>query len=163
MAEQAKSKRTEAKRQFTRCVNILEDTLERNDIFISTINRRFSDLKTRFEETQKTHDAYVVLLNIDTQEQEDKWIIDISKKYYDIELQYDTYINKRSVENTQIEPKNILQTESIIKAEPEAVSKGKFEGDNRRFPRFKQDFNCYIKPLCNEDQLPLVLKSYTVQ
>ena len=62
MADQAKLKRTEAKRQFTRSFNVLENTLKQSDVPIATVHRRFSDVKRNFEEAQKAHDAYIVLL-----------------------------------------------------------------------------------------------------
>ena len=38
-----------------------------------------------------------------------------------------------------------------------------FDGDIRRYPRFKEDFNTHIKPLCDVKQLPFVLISYLCQ
>ena len=37
-----------------------------------------------------------------------------------------------------------------------------FDGDIRKYPRFKEEFHTHIKPLCNPTQLPFVLKSYLV-
>ena len=33
----------------------------------------------------------------------------------------------------------------------------------RRYPRFKEDFNNHIKPLCDVKQLPFVIKSHLCQ
>ena len=36
----------------------------------------------------------------------------------------------------------------------------KFDGDIRKYPKFKKQFERYVKPLCSESQLPFVLKSH---
>ena len=65
MAEQAKARRTEAKRQFTRALNTLDKTLKSSNPLITTVKRRFSDLKANYEGAQKAHDSYVVILGMD--------------------------------------------------------------------------------------------------
>ena len=37
-----------------------------------------------------------------------------------------------------------------------------FDGDIRKYPRFKQEFHTHIRPLCSSTQLPFILKSYLV-
>ena len=35
-----------------------------------------------------------------------------------------------------------------------------FDGDVRKYPKFKFEFNKFVAPLCAEKQLPFILKSY---
>ena len=35
-----------------------------------------------------------------------------------------------------------------------------FDGNIRKYPRFKEEFELHIQPLCDAKQLPFVLKSY---
>ena len=168
MADQAKARRTETKRQFTRSLNALDKLLKTSDILIVTVKRRFSDLKTNYDCAQKAHDSYVVLLGTENIAQEDNWIEELSTKYYEIEVHYDNYIDKRtsikSEENVIDNPK----AEAVVnKSKPtiqlERMKFKEFNGDIRRYPRFKEDFDTHIKPLCDVKQLPFVLKSYLCQ
>merc|ERR1712100_368444 len=35
-----------------------------------------------------------------------------------------------------------------------------FDGDLRKFPKFKFEFNKFVVPMCREEQLPFILKPY---
>ena len=45
----------------------------------------------------------------------------------------------------------------------ERIKLEQFDGDIRKYPKFKEQFERYVKPLCSESQLPFVLKSHLVE
>ena len=45
----------------------------------------------------------------------------------------------------------------------ERIKLEKFNGDIRKYPKFKEQFELYIKPLCSSAQLPFVLKSHLIE
>ena len=45
----------------------------------------------------------------------------------------------------------------------ERIKWDKFNGDIRKYPKFKEQFELYVKPLCTEMQLPFILKSHLVE
>ena len=171
--QEAKGKRTEAKRQFTRTTNVLNNTLTDGNILISTVNRRFADVKNRFGEAEKAHDAYIALITDPNIENEDKWIEELSETYYTAENKYDMYIDKRTEKpelGVKIERKPETHTTTTvnhnkdnIQIQIERLKFNKFEGDMRRYARFKKDFETYVQPRCEETQIPIVLKSYLSQ
>ena len=42
----------------------------------------------------------------------------------------------------------------------EKLSFQMFDGNVRKFPRFKSEFNKYVEPICKPDQVAFILKSY---
>ena len=177
--QEAKSRRTEAKRQFTRATNTLNNTLKNGNILISTVNRQFADVKKRFDEAEKAHDAYIVLITTTNPniENEDKWIDELAETYYTYENEYDSYIDKRTekpepeikIEQILVERKTEIATNTVnrnkdnIQIQIERLKFNKFEGDMRRYARFKNAFATYVQSRCEETQIPIVLKSYLSQ
>ena len=102
------------------------------------------------------------------EEEEDKWIEEIDARYYDTE----SYLAKAMEEKlTELKGERLEEKGTARDAQPKPKSSIKiehlkfksFDGDLRNFPRFKEEFNTRIKPMCSETQLPLVLKSYLVE
>ena len=42
----------------------------------------------------------------------------------------------------------------------ERMKFSKFEGDIRKYPKFKEEFHIHIRPICSVSQLPFILRSY---
>ena len=168
--EIAKGRRTEAKRQFTRATIALDKTLTDGNMLLSTVSRRFLDVKNRFGDAEKTHDAYIALIAGANEEEEDKWIDDLSQIYYTAENNYDTYIDKRTEKSEPVAKTEKPETHTTntnpkgnIQIQIERLKFNKFEGDMRRYARFKEDFETYVQPRCEDSQIPVVLKSYLSQ
>ena len=51
-------------------------------------------------------------------------------------------------------------TTSVNSIKLERVKFRSFDGDARKFPKFKAEFETYVQPLCLPSQAPFVLKSY---
>ena len=59
--QEARTKRSTAKSQFTRAEKSLNDALASDDVSASTIQRRFNELKIKWDNVQEAHDAYAAL------------------------------------------------------------------------------------------------------
>ena len=179
MSEATKQTRATAKRFFTRAEAALLQTLK-PDALEDTIHRRFEELCKRWDQVQDSHDAYICVLGDISEEQiasEDQWLNDLSNRFHQLELQVDQEIHKRksaAEENIrQIKEEKDLQASMTARSaetvphksncvQLERMKFSQFDGDIRKYPRFKEEFHTHIKPLCNFTQLPFVLKSYLV-
>ena len=166
--EQAKAARKESKRKFTRTVNILTEILVQQST-LKTLERRMEDLKLKWNDAQEKHEKYITTLGEGiNEEEEDKWIEEIDGRYYERESYLDKAMEEKLME---LKEGRLEEKRTIIEAQPRPKSSIKiehlkfksFDGDLRNFPRFKEEFNNHIKPMCSETQLPLVLKSYLVE
>jgi hypothetical protein len=115
----------------------------------------------------------------------EKWIAEITQRYDDIEERADTAIAKmkkdeeaqmklddqisnkqeRVIKNDHLDlnrvlngPVNSTQPSSTLQLE--RIKLEKFNGDIRKYPKFKEQFELYIKPICTASQLPFILKSH---
>ena len=157
----ASKARTESKRMFTRTANALKGMLSRRPV-VTTLERRLVDLKMRWNIVQEKHETFISNLEEDANiEEEDKWIDEIDFKYYELESFVDKMIEEKKEEHRDEKravPESYTKPENSIKIEH--LKFKSFNGDLRKYPRFKEEFNVHIKPMCTEVQLPLVLKSY---
>ena len=104
---------------------------------------------------------------------EDEWLDELSERFYKIELDVDRELHDRKEATREelklitqdIEQKMIIekvQTEkpgTSVKSNSVQLERMKFEpfnGEIRKYPKFKTEFQTYIKPLC----IPFVLRSY---
>ena len=62
MAEEAK-KSTICKGQFTRAEKLLTGAMK-DGVAIATFQKRYDDLKQRWNEVQEAHDAYIMLMQV---------------------------------------------------------------------------------------------------
>ena len=184
----AKKERKEAKRKFTRLQNIILDTLNsgaRCDVIdrrfkeltvkwneVEKVDDKVITLLDNDQEKvddkvitllgndqEKVHDKVITLLDNDQEEaEEDKWITELSKIFYDLEMEVGEYLNNdEKVDANIVKTRNSeKQKSSIIKVE--RMKFQTFNGDIRRFPKFKEEFVKHIQPLCDEEQLAFVLK-----
>ena len=89
MAEAAKQKRTIIKGQFTRAEKQLKDLLKLPlNVPLSTIQRRFEDLKSKWNEIQEAHDLYMSQLE-EVTEEEEKWMDEIIERFDALEIEAD--------------------------------------------------------------------------
>ena len=165
MAEAAKQKRTIIKGQFTRAEKRLKDSLKLPlKVPLSTIQRRFEDLKSKWNEIQEAHDLYMSQLEEATEEEE-KWMDEIIERFDALEIEADNIVGK-SNESTKMTNASIQSEPNEVKGQNnsnvqlERIKLEQFNGDIRKYPKFKEQFELYVKPLCRASQLPFILRSY---
>ena len=176
MAESLKVKRSTSKSQFTRCEKRLNDVLENpTNIPVATIERRYNELSERWNAAQCAHDAYLEALEAEGYEveEEESWMDEITKRFDEVEIKADAIIEKmkqpsisKSVSETvklETGTKDMVKgsedaTRSLVQLE--RIKLDKFDGDIRKYPKFREQFECYVKPLCTSSQLPFVLRSH---
>ena len=158
----AKRKRTTSKRTFNRLANALEQILQ-GDSPQMTIQRRYVDLKDTWREVQATHDEYIDSLEEDADvEAEDAWLNELSDIFYKLEIQMDLVLDERKEVNSEEVNGDLKQTKTVKQStvQIERMKFDIFDGDIRKYPKFKDEFLRYIEPLCKDNQLPFILKSY---
>ena len=172
MADQnsAKSKRTAAKGQFTRAENKLWTAVKTCDeeIPLSTVKRRFSELELKWHESQDAHDTYLSFIedtaDAEQLEAEEKWIEELSVRFGKIEVATDKYIEERSQVKPSVksaEVPNVVSQASVVRFE--RMKFPPFGGNIRKYPLFREEFIKHIEPQCGKDQLAFVLKSYLTE
>lgn len=174
--QEAHKARTTAKSKYTRAETALNDALDANDIAVSTIERRFKDLKSRWDEVQDAHDIYLNTLEGTPEEETtptdalETWISELAARFNKIEVQADKRIE--SLIESRVTPHpaasqsasrsntsaNSKVMQSAVKIE--RVRYPPYEGDIRQYPTFKEEFVKHIAPQCSPDQLAFVLKGY---
>ena len=164
--EEAKKARTLAKSGFTRAEKSLSDALKLENLPLSTLDRRFNDLKLKWDICQETHDNYALFSEeIEATEAEglDGWIDDLSERFSVIEIKADgkrdTHVSKQqaSTATAGATPPG-LGFSGIVKVEK--VKFPSFYGDLRHYPLFKKDFLNQIAPQYKDTQVAFVLKGY---
>ena len=166
-AATTKRARTEAKRMFTRAANALEGAVSSEAPLILTLERRFAELKLRCDAAQSSHDEYVSSLGDKTDEEivdEDVWIEALSERFNRLEEETDKCLMESVETKSQVQIPRLQQTTiPVTKASAiqlERIKINAFDGDIRKYPKFRDEFFKHVKPLCSESQLPFVLKSY---
>ena len=170
--EVLKQKRTTAKSQFTRSENRLIEALGNLETFpVATLERRYEDLSLRWNTVQDAHDAYLEAINDPAEAaREEAWIDAIKERYGKIEVQTDQAVQdikqrtaaesvKAKVEENQIaQQRDTVNPASSLQIE--RIKLDKFNGDIRKYPKFREQFDLYVKPLCKASQLPFVLRAH---
>lgn len=163
MSEEKKA-RTIAKAQFTRAETHLFEALnEGKDKW--AIERRYEDLKMRWNKTQDAHDIYVLSLSDDDEAaKEGQWIDEISNRFSKVELSVSKIFDDSKVQDTE-ETSDGNNDEAKVQTHQRGVQIERmkfniFKGDIRKYPEFKSEFIKYIQPKCKAEELPFVLKSY---
>ena len=179
MADALKVKRATSKRLFTRTEKAICQALESRALD-ETIQRRFEEFSKQWSRVQECHDEYVENLHDYSEEAislEDEWIDELSERFYKVELDVDRELHDRKEATREelkaitqdIEQKMAIEKIQVDKATSNAKSNSvqlermKFEafnGDIRKYPAFKTEFQTYVRPLCMVSQLPFVLRSY---
>ena len=174
MAAALKVKRSTSKTQFTRCEKRLNDVLSSPaNVPVSTIERRYSELREKWDAAHSAHSAYLEALEAEGSkiDDEEAWMDEVTDRFDSIELKTDTAIEKmkqssatstvslaeRSMEAAENSSKEGHGASSV---QLERVKLEHFDGDIRKYPKFREQFELYVKPLCKSSQLPFVLRSH---
>ena len=97
---EAKAKRTTAKRIFTRTENGFTRALECN-VDSEVVESRFEQVSAAWFEVQKCHEHYVEALGSpDDSEALDEWISELQSRYLDTEIRKFTYAKSRLAKET---------------------------------------------------------------
>ena len=95
--EVAKHRRKILKGQFTRAENRLKDSLKLPlSVPLSTIQRRFEDLKSKRTEVQDAHDLYLSQLE-EVTDGEEKWLDEVIDRFNALEIETDNIIRQNIV------------------------------------------------------------------
>ena len=153
--------RSVSERMFCRQSRITESLLSNSTTDIRIIERHLSELTNRWITLQEKHDSYVTENFTDPLEiSANEALIDkYSSEYLRIEAACIKFIPAPSTYQ--------IPNDSVIAATPvtnsiklERVKFRMFDGDVRKYPKFKTEFEKFVQPLCSPDQLTFVLKSY---
>ena len=161
----AKQSRTIAKGQFTRAEQSLKKAIELPDCPLATVERRFNDLKEKWTTVQDAHDAYTAFsetMNADDSNNLDDWIGDLVDRFEEIEISADKSVAKKRKQadkdaKSDMKPVIVQQNHAV---KIERMKFPQFDGDIRRYPQFREDFDKHIHPQCQTEQLAFVLKTY---
>ena len=152
--------RSISERMFTRQVHAVDDLLDDSDSSVRIIERQLATLYTRWTALQESHDSFVIQFVSDSIElsANDSFIDKYSSEFMRLEVACDSFISSRS-SNTYV------QATSTKKAEPNSIKLERvkfrtFDGDIRKYPKFKSEFEQFVQPLCSSNQITFVLKSY---
>ena len=167
MAEELKLKRTVAKAQFTRAETSLRKTVEDKSSLSSTIERKYGELKSKWQLVQDAHDVYTAT----TEELEGKtevetaWIDELTDRFGNIEVEVDNALEKFKERKEPVGEKYRNKEES---KEPNQiplarVNLEKVDGDVRKYPTFKESFINNIVPLCPKAQCAFYLRNHLEQ
>jgi hypothetical protein len=165
MAEELKKKRATTKTQFTRTENSLRKTLDDESSLPSTIERKFEELRERWQTLQDAHDSYIEAEPSET-DRDDEWINDLVERFDRIEAEADKRLEnlrpniEQVVEKHEEVSSNKAQFVEPNKIQLERLKLEKFNGEVRLYPHFKERFNLYIVPMCPKSQLPFVLRNH---
>ena len=169
MADEAKKRRSLAKSQFTRAEKAVQSALKLERLCPTwTLEKRYDDLKKRWDNVQDAHDNYIVLTEEEVGEADETWIDELAERFDKMELVVGTHMNKLESEVNIVSPhtaphKETGCTSSVknhIKIKMEPIKFQSFSGDIRKYPLFKEEFKTHVLPLCGKDQEIIVLKSY---
>ena len=166
MADAAKTQRTAAKTKFTRAEKSLSNAMLSDGTLVETITRRFNELKNAYAQTETTHDAYVLALGEDVQGGEEEWIDDIIGRFELIETNYDKKVKELSEAIAPIQAVPLAANGTVIAGNGKDVFKHdkikypEFDGNIRKYAKWKEGFEIHVKPLCKETQLAFILKSH---
>jgi hypothetical protein len=166
MMEQAKRTRTAAKAQFTRMKKSLNDALNTPSVPASTLERRFEELKKKFDTLQDSHDSYTAF-SAEMEDEEsaalEQWIDELATEFDRLEIRTDEKIEQFKTSQAAIPQERHVKsptTHNTSALKVERMKFPKFEGGIRRYPQFKEEFLRHVAPQYQTEQLAFVLKSY---
>ena len=169
MAEIAKAARTAMKSKFTRAEKALNTALTSDDMPAETISRRFNDFKKTYEQVETAHDTYVAALDQPEGEEnpEEAWITSMIDRYEKLEIAHDKKVADLSKAAQPVNPAANPAANAVAgKTTPASIFKPErmkfppFNGNIRKYAKWKEEFETHIKPSCTEAQIAFVLKSH---
>ena len=151
LIQEARKNRSTAKSQFTRAEKSLSDALATEDVSASTIERRFQELKIKWNNVQDAHDTYASLQEGQTDggngdpndNQWIQWIDELAERYDRIEVIADKRMDEITKNSISVplqlqNPPVTVPTKSAVKIE--RLRYPPFAGDIRLYPQFKEEF-----------------------
>ena len=146
---------------FLRQLHVCENILGSHSKSLRIIDRQLTTLSARWTALQESHDAYVIQCVSDPIEVavNDLYIDKYCAEFIRLEVACDSFISLHAVDNTATQTAAVPVSEkSSIKLE--RVKFRTFDGDVRKYPKFKSEFEQFVQPLCSDNQVMFVLKSY---
>ena len=149
--------RNVCERMFARECSITEKLLSSSDTAAQMFERHLSELNIRWSALQEKHDAYVIEFVTDS--------VEIAANNLVIERYADEYVRIEAACLQRLKPcqdssSNPVSSAATNSVKLERVKFRTFDGDVRKFPKFKSEFKTFVEPLCSPSQLCFVLKSY---
>ena len=92
MADAAKVDRTTAKIKFTRTEKSLSNALTSDGILLDTMTRRFSEFRNAYIQCETKHDAYILALGVDVDDNKEELLTGIVDRFEKLKIQYDTKV-----------------------------------------------------------------------
>ena len=156
-----KDSRTAAQRRFVRAETALNNAMVEGDIPIKLLEQRYNEVKQQWKELQVAHDNYIIKELKDVEQsviaKEDELIDGFASRFSQIEIAAYRKIRDASAV-TNANDTGAAKQKPFIKLE--CLKFPMFDGNVRNYPKFKSEFEKYIKPMCGIDQLPIVIKQY---
>ena len=145
--------RTVSQRMFMRLIDNIRSLLHENSTATRIIDKRLLELRQRWNDLQNAHDCYVLSCFTDPADiaENDKWLEPHGTTFYAIEAECDKYLHA-DLQTVDYPNQNAIKLERF--------KFPIFDGDVRKYAKFKSEFAKFVQPLCSEQQLPFVLKSY---
>ena len=150
--------RSVSERMFSRQFATVEKLLVNSSSSVSMIERHRAVLSARWTVLQEKHDTYVIQnINDSIEMSANDCLIDkYSSEFIRINTDCDNFISSCSADKSAA----CTATSITNSIKLERVKFRTFDGKMRGYPKFKQEFETYVQPLCSPNQLPFILKSY---
>ena len=150
--------RTVCERMFAHECSVIHKLISVSSTPSRVLERHLSDLNCRWTSLQEKHFAYVAEFVSDPVEiaANDSLFTQYSDEYIRVESACVNSISSLSATN-QTSFASFAASNSI---KLERVKFRTFDGDVRKYPKFKSEFKTFVEPLCSAEQLAFVLKSY---
>ncbi|KAJ8033541.1 hypothetical protein HOLleu_23814 [Holothuria leucospilota] len=152
--EEAKKKRSVLKGALTRIVKALHTAIQEG-CPVEYVNVLYNDMIEGWKKVQSAHEAVLMLGDPEDVEQE-QWITELEDRYNKARLEVIKYrANKVTAETDRPSRKSEA---SLPPIQLKKMDMPRFEGDLRKYARFKEDFNKFVIPVTNTDQVTFALR-----
>ena len=150
--------RTVSERMFAHECSVINKLISVSSTPSCVFERHLSDLNCRWTSLQEKHFEYVAEFVSDPVEiaANDSLITQYSDEYIWVVSECVNSISSQCVTSQTCSASSV--TSNSIKLE--RVKFRTFDGDVRKYPKFKSEFKTFVEPLCSAEQLAFVLKSY---
>ncbi|KAJ8019238.1 hypothetical protein HOLleu_42307 [Holothuria leucospilota] len=152
--EEAKKKRSVLKGAVTRIVKALHTAIQEG-CPVEYVNVLYNDMIEGWKKVQSAHEVVLMLGDPEDAEQE-QWITELEDRYNKARHEEIKYRANRVTAETDTPSRK-----SEARLPPIQLKKmdmPRFEGDLRKYARFKEDFNKFVIPVTNTDQVTFALR-----
>ena len=140
---------------FSRQSTMMEKLIANPTTSLRILERHLSKFDNLWASLQEKHDMYVIECVTDDVEKAAN--VSLIERYHLEYIRIEAACDNR-IPTTELKPVSSAPSTNSIKLE--RVKFRTFDGDVRKYPKFKAEFDKYVTPLCSDSQLPFVLKSY---